>query len=164
MDERPTLPSAKALCSVLCDKENLASKSKVKSTFLPLISNIFSDSTSAGDTNCNDLDNHVFLQKGEIKKEEEYVVLLSGGLGSTVALWRLMRFGISPKMIFFAENMFYPDVEKIRRECIKNVLLDSRGVDGNPLLNEAEQTTLLTSLSIAEKAKDLNRLIYFAVY
>jgi hypothetical protein len=72
--------------------------------------------------------------------------MLSGGLGSTASLWRILTSGKECK-ILFAENMFSKNLETTRRKFIKDLMLDGKASNGVPLATGSKEEGYKTWIS-----------------
>lgn len=64
-------------------------------------------------------------------KEDNVLVLLSGGLGSAASLWWTIKQGYTP-WVLFVDN-FTPEANLREREAVKRLVLGTRNQDGLPL-------------------------------
>ena len=110
------IPSSTLLCKVLLKAENSETPLKIKPSYLPILQailpHIYGESTIECDN--NNISNSL--------NSSSPLVLLSGGLGSTICLWRVLTYGRDPSIVF-VENLFNNTLETKRRNCIANIMV-----------------------------------------
>lgn len=121
------LPSGQALKEVLGQAENSATPLKIKSAFRPLLQSILPEKYG----------NYVPGLKSTVVRNIEslsnkVIVMLSGGLGSTTSLWKVLKSELDFE-ICHVEGMYDKDLDIRRRKLVARILYDGRRSDGYPL-------------------------------
>lgn len=86
----------------------------------------------------------------------DLLVMFSGGVGSTAALWNVISRGRDASVLF-VEGGYPAVIEKTRGLCIKKVMLEARGDCGKPLTSDQE-SGYQTWLSSFRGPKGMSRL------
>lgn len=96
-------------------------------------------------------------------KEENVLVMLSGGLGSTAALWWTLKQGYTPWVSFV--DGFTPEANRAERQSVRRLVLGSRNGAGMPICSSNSDPRWITLPYVQQhidKAHDLAMLYYSA--
>jgi hypothetical protein len=109
-----------------------------------------------------------FVRKGEstvldsFPEDKDLFVMLSGGLGSTNSLWRVLNSMRDPSIVY-VEGLFPPDIDSSRKKCVKTLAIEARSSTGGPLASGPPWKTWLTTYKAPRGAEKLSRKARIAV-